>query len=290
MRTSWTGRAWLLAGLVVGLVLLLGGCDGGGEGGSASRPSVDRSGTLPSVTQPDVTVTAPTRTTRTTTAPPTSDAPTTSDEPTTTAEPPTTAEPTTTAQAPTTATTPPTTAPPTSAEAPTTASTVPATPAAESGGLGALGWALLALLVVGLVVAGWLIWRSRRRSAWDAQAVALEDDTRTVTGTQLPSVLTAEDAGQRALSWPPVRAALVDLTRRWDLAAEGAPDYPRGDRARQVRGLLQELVAAVEAENEALATGRDWRLLRPRVDEAGRALSAALAGGPPPQEPPLRAT
>ncbi|HSO51244.1 MAG TPA: hypothetical protein VL330_00510, partial [Actinomycetes bacterium] len=195
---------------------------------------------------------------------------------------------------PTTATNAPTTAPPTSAEAPTTAevpttaSTAAGTPAAaESGGPGALVWVLLALLVVG-VVAGWLIWRSRRRSAWEAQAVALEDDTRTVTGTQLPPVLTAEDAGQRALSWPPLRAALDDLTRRWGLLAEGAPDGLQRDRAGQVRGLLQELVAAVEAENEALATGRNWRLLRPRVDELGRALSAALAGGP--QQPPLRET
>jgi hypothetical protein len=276
MRTSWTARVWLVAGLLLGLGLWLGGCDAGGEGedGSATRPSIERSGTLPapSVTGPDVTVTTPTRTTRTTTAPPTSDAPATSVEPTTSA------------------TSAPTTAPPTSAEAPTTASTAAGTPAAaESGGLGVLGWALLALLVVGLV-AGWLLWRSRRRSAWDAQAVALEDDTRAVTGTQLPSVLTAEDAGQRALSWPPVRAALVDLTRRWGLLAEGAPDDVRRDRAGQVRGRLQELVAAVEAENEALATGRDWRLLRPRVDEAGRALSAALAGGPQQQEPPFRGT
>ena len=48
--------------------------------------------------------------------------------------------------------------------------------------------------------------------------------------------------------------------------------------------LLQELVAAVDAENQALAAGRDWRLLRPRVDQAERALSAILAGGPQ-QEP-----
>ena len=32
----------------------------------------------------------------------------------------------------------------------------------------------------------------------------MEHDTRTTTGTQLPSVLTAETAGQRALSWPPL--------------------------------------------------------------------------------------
>jgi hypothetical protein len=175
------------------------------------------------------------------------------------------------------------TPPPTSAEA--LASTSTPTPAAagtsaaaESAGLGALGWKLLILLVVGLI-AGWLLWRSRRKSGWDAQAGALEHDIRSATGTQLPSVLTAEDAGQRALSWPPLRAALVDLMRRWDLLVERAPDDRRRNWSGQVRRLLQELVAAVDAENQALATGRDWRLLRPRVDQAERALSAVLAGG-----------
>jgi hypothetical protein len=125
-----------------------------------------------------------------------------------------------------------------------------------------------------------MIWRSRRRSAWEAQADALETDTRTITSTQLPSVLTAETAGQRALSWPPMRTGLVDLMHRWDLLAEHAPDDRRRNWSGQTRHLLQELLAAVDAENEALATGRDWRLLRPRVDEIGRALSAVLAGGP----------
>ena len=136
------------------------------------------------------------------------------------------------------------------------------------------------MLAVGLI-AGLLIWRSRRKSAaWDAEAAALEDDTRSATGTQLPPVLTAETAGQRALSWPPLRAALMDLIGRWDLLAGRAPDDGRRTRSGQIRSLLQELVGAVDAENDALATGRDWRLLRPRVDEAGRALSAMLAGVP----------
>ena len=149
--------------------------------------------------------------------------------------------------------------------------------------MGTLGWTLLVVLVAGLIIAGWLISRSRQRSGWDAQAAALEHDTRTTTSTQLPSVLTAETAGQRALSWPPLRAALSDLVGRWDLLAERAPDDRRRTRSGQVRSLLQELVAAVDAENQALAAGRDWRLLRPRVDQAGRALSAVLAGVPQPE-------
>jgi hypothetical protein len=148
--------------------------------------------------------------------------------------------------------------------------------------LGAFGWTLLILLVVALA-AGWLILRSRRKAAWEAQAEALEADTRTITSTQLPSVLTAETAGQRALSWPPLRAALSDLIGRWDLLAERAPDGQRRSRCGQIRSLLQELLAAVDAENQALAAGRDWRLLRPRVDQAAQAVSAVLAGVPQPE-------
>jgi len=54
-------------------------------------------------------------------------------------------------------------------------------------------------LAAGLIAAV-VIWRSRRRSAWDAEAAALETDTRTTISTQLASVLTAETTGQRALS------------------------------------------------------------------------------------------
>jgi hypothetical protein len=140
------------------------------------------------------------------------------------------------------------------------------------------------------VVVGLVIWRSRRKSGWDGEAVALEADTRTATATRLPPILTAETAGQRALSWPPLRADLIDLVGRWDLLAQRAPDDLRRDRSVQVQSLLQSLVAAVDAENEALATGRDWMLLRPRVNEAERALSAALADrlrpGPPAAEEP----
>ena len=250
-----TTTAWLLAGLVLSLVLGLSGCGAGGGSDSATRPSTERSGTRPAPSgteSPSETTTEPTRPPRTSADTPTSDRTPTS------------------AERPSSPTTPPA----------TSAAGTPA--AAESEGLGALGWTLLILLVVALI-GGWLLWRSRKRSAWDAQAAALEADIGTATGTQLPSVLTAEDSGQRALSWPPVRATLVDLMRRWDLLAERAPDDQRRNRTRQVRNLLQELIAAVDAENQALATGRDWRLLRPRVDQAALALSAVLAGVPQPE-------
>src|SRR4029450_8614218 len=88
------------------------------------------------------------------------------------------------------------TRPATSAEAlaPTSTPSAAGTPtAAEAQGVPALGWPLLLLLVIALA-AGWLLWRSRRRSAWDTQAGALEADTRSATSLQLPPVLTAGTA------------------------------------------------------------------------------------------------
>jgi hypothetical protein len=132
------------------------------------------------------------------------------------------------------------------------------------------------VVLAAAVVGGVLVWRGRRRSAWDEAARAVAADTRTAAGTRLPPVLITETPGQRALSWPPLRTGLGDLVRRWDGLVGEAPDAGRRDRATQVRGALQDLIAAVDAENEALAAGRDWTALRPRVEAAERALSAAL--------------
>jgi hypothetical protein len=147
--------------------------------------------------------------------------------------------------------------------------------------MGVLGWLLLIALVA-VLIGGLLIWRSRRKAEWDTEATALEAETRAATGTRLPAVLTAETAGQRALSWPPLRADLAGLIDRWDLLTQRASDERRRNRSLQLGGLLQDLVAAVDAENDAVAAGRDWTLLRPRVDEAQRALSAALVEQPQP--------
>jgi hypothetical protein len=264
---------------MIGLVLLLGGCTAGDGDRPAARPTTEasRDRSTTSVDETGDTTDTSTRPTRTDAESPTSES---------TRPPRTTPSTTSDATSDTTArTTPETTSGQALAPTSTSSPSAAGTPASEeAGGLGTLGWILLIVLVAGLITA-WMIARSRRRSAWDVEAAALESETRTATGTRLPSVLTAETAGQRALSWPPLRTGLIDLTRRWDALAGRASDDRRRNRAGQIRDLLQELVSAMDAENEALATGRDWRLLRPRVDEAGRELSAVLAGVPR-QEPP----
>ena len=273
--------AALLAGLVLSLALGLTGCDAGGGSDSATRPTTERSGTLPAPSgteSPTETTTEPTRPPRTTTDPPTS------------AQPPTTAAPAQLTNDRTgdlgrdRATTAPATSTRPNLDPDLRGCRHPSGRRVPGAGQPLAG-PCSSLLVVALV-GGWLLWRSRQRSAWDTQAAALEADTATATGTQLPPVLTAQDAGQRALSWPPLRATLVDLMGRWDRLAEPAPDDQRRTRTSQLHNLLQELVAAVDAENQALATGRDWRLLRPRVDQAQQMLSAVLAGLPQPEPPP----
>jgi hypothetical protein len=145
---------------------------------------------------------------------------------------------------------------------------------------------LLIALVAALLVAGLLVSRSQRRSAWDTEARALESETRTIVTTRLPPVLSTTTTGRRSLVWPPVRADLADALSRWSALMDRASGEARQNWSLRVASLLQELVTAVDAENEALATGRDQSMLRTRVDQAKRALTAILTVQPRPEPPP----
>lgn len=124
---------------------------------------------------------------------------------------------------------------------------------------------------------GILVWRSRVKAAWDEEAGTLARDTQAIVATRLPPVLTGVTTRQRSMSWPPLRTDLMTLLRRWQQLAERATGDGRKSWSAEVGGLVRELVAAVDAENAALADGRDWRLLRPRLNDLERALLFALA-------------
>lgn len=280
-----------LAVVVIGALVGLTACDTGGAGpvrpsssaGAAlSRPSgsEDR---LPAGSSTAAATRTPARTaTRTGASTPSAAATTGSPAASAAARPtrPAASTPapneTATAAAPSVAAVPPT---PTAA-----ASASPVAAPAGSGGPGPLVWALLVALAAALI-GGVLIWRSRRKSAWDAGAAALAADTRGVTAARLPPLLTAETAVQRGLTWPALRSDLIEVSRRWETLAGRAPDEDRRAWCARVGGALRELVAAVDTENEALAGGRDWRLLRPRVNDAERGLTAVLAERPLPVPP-----
>jgi hypothetical protein len=296
------GFTFVLPGLVIGVLFGLSAC-GAGDGKPSARPSADVSIDRPSrepsppaeatgseaqptrsreaerTTEPAETTTRPPTPAETTTRPPTP-ARTTTRPPTSAAVVPTQ---TTTTKAPAKATPPPTTQQP--AVTPTASASAVAV-AAESGGIGPFGWLVLIGLLAAMIIGGLLLYRSQRKSAWDTEARALEAETRTVIETRLGPVLTATTAAQRGLIWPPVRSLLTDLANRWTGLAERSAGEPRRNWSLQISGLIQRLLAAVDAENEALAAGRDWTLLRPRVSQAEQALSAVLAGQPRPEPPP----
>ncbi|MEV0900545.1 hypothetical protein [Actinoplanes sp. NPDC049802] len=297
-------RAHRTAAVAAALLCLLAtaACSGEGEDRTlpSTKPSIERTADSPEPTRtresrtPDA-ETEPTRTekpepTRTTQKP----EPTEKPEPTKTTErvpdPPSTTkvEVTVTVVPPATTTKAPETTTPTPAATSSSADAVPIAAEEDSGGI--WGWILLFLLFAGLAAA-LLISRSRRTSTWDAEAGTLAAETRMVTEARLAPVLASTDPVQRANIWPRVRGDLAALIAGWGRLSTQPSDAARQARATGLAVLLRDLVAAVDAENEALASGREWRVLRPQVEDILDALDAAMnppgpeapsAGGPPP--------
>ncbi|MBW6433633.1 hypothetical protein KZ829_07730 [Actinoplanes hulinensis] len=299
-------RAHRPAAVTAVLLCLLATAACGGEGENRTLPS-----TLPSIErtvdeepadspEPTRTRTEKPEPTRTTEKP----EPTGEPEPTRTGQQPqeteeTPEKPSTTKVEVTVTVVPPkTTTPTTEATTPTPAATsssaevVPIAAEDDSGGV--WGWILLFLLFAGLA-AVLLISRSRRTATWDAEAGTLSAETRMVTEARLTPVLASADPVQRANTWPRVRADLAALIAGWGRLSTQPSDAARQARATGIAVLLRDLTAAVDAENEALASGRDWRVLRPQIEEILDGLDAAInppgpqapsPGGPPPSGPP----
>jgi hypothetical protein len=292
--------ALVTAGILAGAAA----CDAAGDGTAlpSSIPSLDRaSRSSAATTSPTERVTRtagnstsdpePTRTSDDPPAKPSTKPATT--QPATTQ--PATTQPATTQPATEAATTPPAPeaiAPTTTATPSPAATTVSADPSAvaavtTTSGMGTLGWLFILLIVtLAVLVAALLVSRSRRTAAWQSEAVELAGACRGLIATRLPQVLSTRDTAARALAWPPVRAELTEAAARWSRLATSATDDFRRDSAGQVSFVTQDLVTAVDAENEALATGRDWRLLSPQADDIVRTLDAALTAFLVPQPEP----
>jgi hypothetical protein len=173
----------------------------------------------------------------------------------------------------------------------------PTTPAADpssspaaavsttGGGLGLLGW-IMVFALFGILIAVVLVSRSRRVAGWRAEASALATETRTVLDVRLTPVLARRTAAERDLSWPAVRDGLAGLEARWAGLSTRAPETAGQASAAQTAGLLEHLIAAVDAESDALAAGSDWRPLRAQVDADLDALAVALGPQPAPGTPP----
>jgi hypothetical protein len=266
---SRRAAATALTAMVIGMTLGTAGC-GDGDAGNARTPSkaADREAPTTTGRSPQ-----PARSTR---AEPVATRPSASAAPRAASSGPT-SKPASRTPPPAAAAAVPTGAAATPASAPGPAiSAVPA--AAAASGIGPGGWLLLLTLGAALVVGVLLLYRSQRRSAWDSEARALGSETRAEVGPPLSSVLIAGRAGPRGLTWPPLRASLTDLVSRWNDLVERAHSDERRTWSAQISALLQNLVAAVDAENEAMVLGEDWTVVRPHVRQTLQSLTAALAG------------
>ncbi|GIE30660.1 hypothetical protein Ait01nite_037050 [Actinoplanes italicus] len=155
--------------------------------------------------------------------------------------------------------------------------------AAEEDSGGFLGWLLLFLLFAGLAAAV-LIARSRRTSTWDTEAAALAAETRMLTESRVLSVLGMREPDRRAMAWPPIREDLTSLSVRWGALGGQSIDGARQAKANGLSTLLRDLAVAVDAENEALVSGREWQLLRPQIEQLLDTIEVTLT----PTESPIR--
>lgn len=267
-RGSKRARAGLVP--VCGLVVLvLAGCGGDGitlptptGSGLPSLPSVSVSVPSVSVPLPTVSVPKPSPSSPPSVVVPDSPTP----EPTDTPEPTRTPEPTKTptpTKAPTetpaptesvvvTATVTPTkevtrTATATPTATPTPSATVSAAPEpveAEASGLPAWLWWVLAALAAG--VAGFLVVRGRRRSAWDAEVAAAEADVTWLARDLLPQLQQAATPDALAGGWHVSAARVGAVEDRLTGLEAAAPDEGRGARARALRDAVRGARADVE--------------------------------------------
>lgn len=300
-------RGWLLpAGATV--ALLLGGCGGGGV--TLPTPSV----TLPtipsiSVSVPSISVPVPSVSVPPTAVvpdTPTPDATTPSDTPTptptktptktptpTTTPPKPTPTPTTTPPKPTettsvvvTSTVTPTkevtrtaTATPTPTPTPSPSATATAAPepvAGDDGGIPGWVWLVLAALLAGL--AGFLVVRSRRRAAWDAELAEAEADVAWFGRVLLPQLQQTTTPDALAGGWQVSAARVSAAEDRLTGLEAAAPEEQRAARARTLR----DAVRASRADVESLVATRDQAATPVQLAAATSRLLTALNPPPPP--------
>ena len=288
-----------LAALTLGGALLLTACSGDG-GVSLPTLSPTRTATasptaaLPTLTEPTVTgptVTPPTRTvptrTESETAEPTSPPPTTTTPPAVTPTGPTEtsspAEPTATPTEPTpkpTETTSPESPAPTTSE--TTAVTQPSVPsttvaaestAAESQGVPAWVWWLLAAIVIALAIAVPVLIRRRRMDQWLADFAKARAEVAWLAHELIPRLRQTGSsqlvAGGLEVSSARIAAAEDQLTA----LIASAPDDVTLDRSRILRDALRDARTRL---GEVASSGSD-ETLATALDEIAGELEAALA-------------
>ena len=286
---------WAPLSAAVLAVMVLGGCSGEG----ISLPTVSRSSG--EVVLPSASISLPSRSPNPT--PEVTDTPATEPpQPTTEAPEPTTEapEPTTEAPQPTRTVAPPTetvtatptpepaptetvteTPAPTPTPTPTPTETLDAAPAPDdaedTAGTSWLWWVLGAALVAGL--AAYLVLRSRRRAAWNAELAEAEAEAAWFARTLMPQLQQAETLDAMAGGWRVGGSdRVVAVEDRLTGLATSAPDEPGATRASEVRDAVRTARLGVED----LISSRDATASARVLGSLAASLTAVIDPPPPP--------
>ena len=136
-------------------------------------------------------------------------------------------------------------------------------------------WWVLAAVLAGL--AGFLVVRARRRSAWDAEAAAAETEVTWLARELLPQLQQAGTPDALAGGWQVSAARVGAVEDRLTGLESAAPDETRGARARTLR----DAVRGSRADVEALIASRDQVSAPVQLAATTARLLAALNPPPP---------
>jgi hypothetical protein len=251
-------RRWraALAAAGAGLVLVLGGCTGGG---GISIPT-----NIPTTFPTSITVTLPTVTTETRT---TTETITRTGAPTTVTNTLTNTVTNTVTNTITSTVTNTVTAAPTPQ------------PVATSAGLPPWAWVLLALLLIGIIaLVVWLVRRAGGRAEWDDKMAQARRDANWLEDSLVQQVIDRGSTAEASRTWQAAQPRLIALDESLYSLSTTAPDEERTAQATQLRARVAGLVQAVGADTATPpdASGDDFRARRAAVWRARTELRQVL--------------
>jgi hypothetical protein len=134
-------------------------------------------------------------------------------------------------------------------------------------------WVLLGLLVVGGLVAWWVVGSRRRNAvaAWETDYDTQAETARWVDSRFVTDLVSQPTAAQQSQVWTTGRPRLVEADAALDALARNAPDPEHRAKATALRDALAGLRSAIDSDVAMAAPGADpdaMRASRAAVEQA----------------------
>ena len=133
-------------------------------------------------------------------------------------------------------------------------------------------WVLAGLGLLGVTLAAILLPRARRRSAWDTDLAAQQDEVTWFARELVPGLQQAGSPDAVAGGWQVASARVTRAEDQLTGLESTAPDEARGSRARSLR----DAVRTARQSIEHLIASRDPAALQRDLAEIGNQVQAAL--------------